>query len=225
MAMSEATGVGGHETRSAKTRTQLIEAAIEVIGSVGYEAASTRLLAKAAGTNLSAIPYHFGGKKELYLAAAQAIADYARVRFEEVAQILETRQLGDKFGYFEEALVRLFHLVVEDTEPRAWTSFLARCAFENDEAFALIQDQAISPLMDRLIQSAGEIFANWPARDVALRLRISTIVTAIVSFKFLRGLVMRSMDWKGIHASGARQIEEMIRSLCRSDFLRAQVSH
>jgi AcrR family transcriptional regulator len=223
--MSEATGIGGHEARSAKTRTQLIEAAIEVIGSVGYEAASTRLLAKAAGTNLSAIPYHFGGKKELYLAAAQAIADYARIRFEEVAQLLEARQLGDKSGCFEEALVRLFHLVVEDAEPRAWTSFLARCAFENDEAFALIHDQAISPLMDRLIQSAGEIFANWPARDVALRLRISTIVTAIVSFKFLRGLVMRSMDWRGIHASGARQIEEMIRSLCRSDFLRAQVSH
>jgi AcrR family transcriptional regulator len=223
--MSEATAVDGHEARSAKTRTQLIEAAIEVIGSVGYEAASTRLLAKAARTNLSAIPYHFGGKKELYLAAAQAIADYARVRFEEVAQVLEARQRGDKPGGFEEALVRLFHLVVEDAEPRAWTSFLARCAYENDEAFALIQDQAISPLMDRLNQSAGEIFANWPARDVALRLRISTIVTAIFSFKFLRGFVMRSMDWKGLHASGARQIEEMIRSLCRSDFLRAQVSH
>jgi hypothetical protein len=75
------------------------------------------------------------------------------------------------------------------------------------------------------MQSAGEIFANWPARDSALRLRISTIVTAIVSFKFFRGLVMRSMDWTGFHAGGARQIEEMIRSLCRSDFLRAQVSH
>jgi len=35
----------------------------------------TRVLAKAADANLSAIPYHFGGKKELYLAAARKIQD------------------------------------------------------------------------------------------------------------------------------------------------------
>ena len=62
---TQTTPHSGHDARSAKTREHLIEAAIEVVGAVGYEGASTRALAKAANANLSAIPYHFGGKKEL----------------------------------------------------------------------------------------------------------------------------------------------------------------
>lgn len=73
--------LNGHGSRSAQTRKRLIQAAIKVMGAAGFEGASTRALVKAAKTNLSAIPYHFGGKKELYLAAAHEIADYARVRF------------------------------------------------------------------------------------------------------------------------------------------------
>ena len=83
--------VDGHGARSAHTRARLIEAAIEVIGAVGFDAGSTRALAKAANANLSAIPCHFGGKKELYLAAAEAIADHARIRFAEVEHILDPR--------------------------------------------------------------------------------------------------------------------------------------
>ena len=75
------TAPSGHEVRSAKTRAQLIEAAIDVIGAVGYEGASTRAITQVAKTPLSAIPYHFGGKSELYMAAAQMIAEYARERF------------------------------------------------------------------------------------------------------------------------------------------------
>ncbi len=64
----------GHAVRSNGTKARMIEAAIEVFGTLGYETASTRLLAERAEVNLSAIPYHFGGKHALYLAAAEAIA-------------------------------------------------------------------------------------------------------------------------------------------------------
>ena len=77
MTRSPASAPSGHEARSAETRAKLTSAAIEVFAKVGYEAASTRELAKQAHANLSAITYHFGGNKELYLAAAQEIADYA----------------------------------------------------------------------------------------------------------------------------------------------------
>src|SRR5579862_9588675 len=49
-------------------RLRLLEAAIDVFGRHGFDGASTRMLAKAAGVNLQAIPYHFGGKEGLYLA-------------------------------------------------------------------------------------------------------------------------------------------------------------
>ena len=118
----------GHEARSAKTRSQLIEATIEVIGAVGYEGASTRALAHAAKTTLSAIPYHFGGKRELYLAAAQMIAEYTAGRFEEAVGLLEADDPAEKAIRFEEALTNLLHIMLEDAEPHSWTSFVARCA-------------------------------------------------------------------------------------------------
>lgn len=213
----------GHEARSAKTRSQLIEAAIKVIAAVGYEGASTRALAQAAKTTLSAIPYHFGGKKELYLAAAQMIADYAAERFGEVAAILRTEDPAEKAIRFEEALTKLLHIILKDAEPYSWTSFVARCSYDNDEAFALIYDQAVAPLLEELVKAASDISGLSPA-DEALRLRISAIVTAILSFRFLRGIMLRGMDWMQIQDGCIGQIEDMVRDLCRSDFLAVRLS-
>src|SRR5687768_5192858 len=60
--------------RGADTRAELIEAALDVFGRLGYEGASTRVIAKTAGANLAAIVYHFGGKEALYLAVAEHVA-------------------------------------------------------------------------------------------------------------------------------------------------------
>jgi AcrR family transcriptional regulator len=212
------TAPSGHEARSAKTRSHLIEAAIDVISTVGYEGASTRALARAAKTTLSAIPYHFGGKKELYLAAVRMIADYAAARFNEEVALLESDVAAEKAVRFEEALVNLLHLILDDVEPHSWTAFVARCAYDNDEAFALIHDQAIAPLLERLVNAASDFSGRDPG-DKALRLRITAIVTAIISFRFLRGVMLRGMAWEQIPDAGIAQIEAMIRDLCRSDFL------
>ncbi len=39
---------------------RLIRAALNAFGRQGFEAASTRAIAGAAGANLAALPYHFG---------------------------------------------------------------------------------------------------------------------------------------------------------------------
>lgn len=207
----------GHEVRSSRTRTQLVEAAIEVIGAVGYEAASTRILAKTAQTTLSAIPYHFGGKKELYLAAAEMIADYAANRFEEAIAVLASDEPFDGMVRFEQALTNLLDIMLDEAEPHSWTAFIARCTYDNDEAFVHIYDRAIGPTLERLTEAAA-IFSPSGA-DEALRLRISAILTAIVGFRVLRGIMLRSMGWNDKRNDRAGQIKGMIQDLCRSDFL------
>lgn len=216
----KATSPSGHDARSANTKEHLVDAAIEVIGAVGYEGATTRELAKAAGANLSAIPYHFGGKKELYLAAARKIADYVHGRFEEVALLLRQTGEGDAALRFEAALIHLLHIVLDNAEPHSWTSFFARCTYDNDEAFAIIHDSAIAPLLDALARSAGQISGRDP-KDAALRLRVSAIVTAIVGFRFQRGITLRGADLESIEGGYEKQLEDMLRDLCQSIFLRS----
>jgi len=209
----------GHEARSAKTRSQLIEATIDVVSAVGYEGATTRALAQAAKTTLSAIPYHFGSKKELYLAAADMIAEYAAHRFAEAAALLDDTSDVDELSVrFELALIQLLHTMLEEAEPHAWTAFVTRCAYDNDDAFALIHERAIAPLQARLVHAASQ-FSGRSSDDEALRLRVIGILTAIFSFRFLRGVMLRGMDWQSIQSEAVRQITDMVRDLCRSGFL------
>lgn len=62
--------------RGADTRRRLIETAIDVFATHGYDGTSTRLLAERAGVNLPAIQYHFGSKEGLYRAVVGYFADY-----------------------------------------------------------------------------------------------------------------------------------------------------
>lgn len=103
---------GDFATHSSETRVKMVHAAIEVFGALGYEGASTRTLAERAEVNLAAIPYHFGGKRGLYLAAAQVIADYARERMEPVVVRLRDAKTADHATRIDEALNSFIHLVV-----------------------------------------------------------------------------------------------------------------
>jgi hypothetical protein len=95
---------------------------------------------------------------------------------------------------------------------------VARCAYDNDDAFALIHERAIAPLQKRLVHAASQ-FSVRSSDDEALRLRVIAIVTAVFSFRFLRGVMLRGMDWKSIQNEAIRQITDMVRDLCRSGFL------
>src|SRR3546814_17899513 len=50
-------------------QNRLLETAVREFGRKGLAGASTRGIATAAGTALSSITYHYGGKEGLYLAA------------------------------------------------------------------------------------------------------------------------------------------------------------
>jgi AcrR family transcriptional regulator len=52
-------------TRGADTRLRLLDAAVSVIGSSGWGAASSRAVAEAAGVNSALVHYHFGSIDQL----------------------------------------------------------------------------------------------------------------------------------------------------------------
>ena len=61
------------QDRGAETRARLLQAALDVFGRLGFEAASTREIARQADANLAAIVYHFGGKEGLHRAVAEHV--------------------------------------------------------------------------------------------------------------------------------------------------------
>ena len=53
-------------SRGDATRQKLVDAAVQLFATVGYNAVSTREIAQAAGVNPAAIGFHFKGKQGLY---------------------------------------------------------------------------------------------------------------------------------------------------------------
>jgi AcrR family transcriptional regulator len=65
---------GNGSERSAFTRQQFVDAAIETLKSDGYAGASARTIAQRAGLNQGLIFYHFGSVANLLLAALDAVS-------------------------------------------------------------------------------------------------------------------------------------------------------
>lgn len=69
------------DPRSQTTRDALLRAGARLFARHGQAAVKLRELAAEAGTPISAIHYHFGGKDELYLAVLERLASEALARF------------------------------------------------------------------------------------------------------------------------------------------------
>jgi AcrR family transcriptional regulator len=61
------------QQRGLDTRERLVDVALEVFASAGFEGATTREIARRAGVALAALPYHFSTKEALWKAAADRI--------------------------------------------------------------------------------------------------------------------------------------------------------
>ena len=86
------------DSRSIETRDQLVQAAIELFGLAGYDGTSTRAISSKAGASLGAIPYHFKTKENLYLAAAETIAEQVSRKLGPVLDAFETEIYSDKLS-------------------------------------------------------------------------------------------------------------------------------
>lgn len=69
---------GASHATEAATAQRLLEAAAHEFALHGYEAARVRDIVDAAGANLAAVNYHFGGKEGLYQATLARLARQAR---------------------------------------------------------------------------------------------------------------------------------------------------
>lgn len=81
------------QQRSVDTRDRLVDAALQVFATRGYDGATTREIAKVAGVALAALPYHFETKDALWRAAADRIFGTLRAEFEARARGLEGADL------------------------------------------------------------------------------------------------------------------------------------
>lgn len=136
---------------------RLLTAAIRIFAAKGYAGASTREICQAAGANVAAIHYYFGGKQGLYQAVlAKPVQD--------VVSLIPCAAAGAPLPPMEEAL-RQFYTAFLTPLSRGGDEFadLRRVSLremvEPTQAFADVLQQSIAPehqgLVELLMQHCG----------------------------------------------------------------------
>jgi AcrR family transcriptional regulator len=178
----------------------LIETAIDQFGRHGFEGASTREIARASGTAMSSITYHFGGKQGLYLAAADHIAACVK---QIQGPALEAARAVAADGSREqatEALLTLldgFAMMMLSPQTEAWSLFITREQQAPTEAFDRLYTGVMQGVVAVFVALLARIRTDLPERDVlALGLMLfgQTLVLRVCRAAVMRILTVETID-------------------------------
>ncbi|MBY5411368.1 CerR family C-terminal domain-containing protein [Rhizobium leguminosarum] len=199
--------------RAEIARQKMLSAALDVFGRYGFDGASTRHLADAAGVNLQAIPYYFGSKEGLYLATAEYLmmrinTHVGDMRARVGAHLLALDAAGQPL---DEAEARHFLIEILQTmvtlfvggESESWARFLIREQMEPTEAFTRVYQGLMRPMIEMGRRLIGAILHEDPASE-HVRLRTFTLLGSILVFRVAHAAVLAQMEWDGV---GPEQVE------------------
>ena len=133
-------------------QSRLLDIAISEFGTKGLEGASTRGIAAAAGTAMSSITYHYGGKEGLYLAAADRIAERMSAVMGDPSE-LSHDVAADDASEARAQIHRIFSRLADkmaSNESADWTLFVLREQMKPGEAFERIYGGVMGQMVRRL---------------------------------------------------------------------------
>jgi len=177
-------------------QARLLDVAIREFGAKGLEGASTREIAAAAGTAMSSITYHYGGKDGLYLAAAEHIAGMMAdermvAAVEAAARIEDPVEARDAI---KAMLVRFADKLVDPASDE-WTLFIVREQTRPTEAFARIYQGGMGRMLEALVRLV--CVATGRADDAASRVAVVTLAGQVLILKAARAMCRKLLDGHG----------------------------
>lgn len=213
-----------HTGRSAATREKLINAGLDLFGSMGYDAATTRRLAERAGVNLAAIPYHFGGKEGLYHAVVRFISDTileeAGPGLKEGAAILGRPDASrEHLLQGLEQVLRAFGRFIIGSEYARWFGpIIMKEQMQPSAAFDIIFDGGLGMGHKTLCRFVARLM-DRPEDDPETVIRAHTILGQIMAFRAGREIFLRQINRKTLTEEAVEELLGVIMDNCSRIFM------
>jgi TetR/AcrR family transcriptional regulator, regulator of cefoperazone and chloramphenicol sensitivity len=203
-------------TDSLNTRERLLLAALKSFGHNDFDAVSTREIVEIAGANISAISYHFGGKRGLYLATAEYMAERMQAKMKPLMESIRSQLVySDKDGC-QELLKQLIHgfvhnlLMGEVSEDAAGLIF--REQNHPTDAFDFLYDKFMLPMQTIYSMLVARITGADPDAKETMLITHS-LLGQIVIYRMGRETILRRLGIKRFSADDVNQIAELISAL------------
>ena len=201
--------------RGDETRNQLLEAGLLLFGRYGYESVSTRQLSQEAGTNIAAIAYHFGGKRELYRAILQQLVEDTEPHLAPGVAALHqgvVEAAGDRLhlaGLMAMFIDRLIKFFLNDAFMTCRAPLVMREYTHPSEDFDIIYEARLKPLHLALTEFCAAAIKSPPeAPECAIRAH--TIMGQVFVFGIARIVLFRRLDWDGYTPERAQQVAQVV---------------
>jgi AcrR family transcriptional regulator len=218
--------VTGGYTRGEETRARIIAAAMRLFGDKGYESASTRDIAAAAGVNAPALQYYFDNKEGVLRACIVFIAGRAWESLSE--SVIEAERLIAE-GADDEKLIEAYcdiqtrgsEFKFKAADQDDWRLFMARqqAGLDPDIGFEAVF-QRISVRIFAVLNAIIGRLTGRPAEDQEVRVRAVALSGQFQVFHVCRRMTLRLLDWDEIDAERQALVKKVVRDHTR-ELLRA----
>lgn len=147
----------------------------------GYDGATIRVIAAAAGVNPALVHHFYGTKEQLFAAAMRLPVVPSQVLGAVMAA--ERERLGDDFvNHIGEALVRGLLGIWEVPEPRSAFLGLIRSAVTSERSAAMLREFVAGTILATLMQAARPAGAD----EHTSRYRASLVASQVIGLGFAR---------------------------------------
>jgi AcrR family transcriptional regulator len=201
--------------RGDAARQALIGAGVELFGRRGLEGATTRELARVAGQNIAAIPYHFGSKEGLYLAVAEHLLDTVLQRNLGLIDEIEALLAGGRAK--PAALLQALHALTMGLlttftrdETLAMSRIISREQIDPTMAFDLFYERAIGRA-HRCVAGVLDQYSGLDSGPVDSVLRAHVLLGSLLGFRVAAATVLRRTGWERF---GTKEVGHIERVAC-----------
>lgn len=209
------TPASGGYARGEETRARIIAAAFKVFGEEGYERASTRQIARAAGVTPPVLQYHFDSKEGLHRACAEQMIAAAVHTLPVALETGAAALAGDDPQAAAEALCGLMDALVDTsllkTKGMVSAQFSARARAEGDTpGGVLLRERIVIPILDL----AARLIARATATEIddTARLRASIILSQVSAVHVHRQGTLESLGWTDFDERRVEIVKAVIRA-------------
>lgn len=169
------------------SRKKIINSAIVLFASKGFESTTTREICKHAGVNLSLIPYYFGNKEGLYANIVESIIDFGLTYLQEEiesAKHLDSMSTDSKIELYRRLLEKYLDFIYSENVPKSFVILILKEQTVPHSKFSEIYSQKINFLYLSLRKTLASIL-NKNENDKSIILEVSSIIGQILSFKLM----------------------------------------
>jgi TetR/AcrR family transcriptional regulator, regulator of cefoperazone and chloramphenicol sensitivity len=173
-----------------KTQKRIVAAASEIFANNGYRHSTIRAISDRASVNVAAINYHFGGKKNLYLAVLKYWQTKAFEKYPFDPSDITTGTPQKRLGAFVRVL--LFR-VLDDGDGSQFAKLLAQEFIQPTAGLDVMIEETVRPFYTFLSTTVRQLFPILPS-DETLNLCCLSIAGQVFHLYMGRHVMRRLLD-------------------------------